>query len=404
MHERRSARLRITLVSTALFAAAFAGLAVLLVGSVRSSLERHARHETSEAVAGVASQLEDGVPPAEAILIERPITIVVFDEAGNVIAGGSAKFQVQLRSAFSGPPVAPPGHLLEYTSATRDGEEYTVAAASPLDDVRRSVDTVATTLWFGTPALVVLVGVIVWWLVGRALRPVALAEARQREFVSDASHELRSPIATMRTELEVARQAGARSDWHAVADRVLGEQARLEALVDDLLDLAKLDESRNGALRGRKVDAVRLDDVDLDELVLDEGVRRRPVAVDLSGVSAARVRGDRRLLARVVRNLLDNATRHAVSKVAVGVRTDQRCAVLTVDDDGPGVPEDEREHVFARFARLDGARGRHGGGTGLGLAVVRDAVERHGGEVVCEEAAIGGARFTVRLPVAIPEP
>lgn len=390
MRERRVARARITLVSTALFAVAFAGLAVLLVTNVRGSLERHARSATREAVDDLTSGLRSGVDPEQIVSqtdfhIQPGIDFVILDSNGRVIAGTLAPAFV-----IGTAPEPLPGQIVE-TRITRLGDvEYTVAAANPLDDINRSIDTLAASLWVGVPLLTLLVGLIVWFLVGRALRPVAVAEARQRAFISDASHELRSPIATIRAELEVAMVEPS-ADWASVAGRVLDEQSRLEALVDDLLDLARLDEHERRS---------QLTDVDLDELVLDEARRTRRVPIDTTKVSAGRVLGEARLLARVVRNLLDNAARHARTRVAVEVRTRHDGVELIVDDDGPGVPEALRATVFERFARLEESRDRNRGGTGLGLAVVDEAARHHGGRVECRDSPLGGARFVVWFPAS----
>jgi signal transduction histidine kinase len=314
--------------------------------------------------------------------------------------------------------------------------QMTIAIATPLTDVRRSVDTLANSLWVGTPGLIVLVGLVVWVLVGRALRPVEAiraqvdaitgttmdrrvpvpntddevarlartmngmlerlerASARQRAFVSDASHELRSPVSTIRTELEVASADSEHADWDEVAKRTLGETDRLGRLVDDLLALARLDEADRPRRRAP---------VDLDDLVLEESTRTHRVPVRTAGVSAGRVEGDERQLAQVVRNLVDNAQRHAATQVAVALRREDDQLILVVDDDGPGVPEADRERIFDRFTRIDEARGRAAGGAGLGLAVVRRVVEHHGGTVTAVDGdpasgGLGGARFVVKLP------
>jgi signal transduction histidine kinase len=220
------------------------------------------------------------------------------------------------------------------------------------------------------------------------------ASARQRAFVSDASHELRSPVSTIRAELEVASSDPEQADWPEVAQRTLGETDRLSRLVDDLLALARLDEANGPARRAP---------VDLDDLVLEEAMRTHRVPLGTSGVSAGRVLGDERQLTQVVRNLVDNAQRHASTRVAVSLRREADELVLVVDDDGPGIPEADRERIFERFTRLDEARGRAAGGAGLGLAVVRRVVEQHGGTVSVEHGSpanggLGGARFVVRLP------
>jgi signal transduction histidine kinase len=219
------------------------------------------------------------------------------------------------------------------------------------------------------------------------------AAERQRQFVSDASHELRSPLATIRTKVEVADLHPEGADWEAVGHTVLTEIDRLDDLVGDLLQMARLDET-GGTLATRH-------DVDLDEVAGAEVNRLRglEVAVDDSGVSAARVQGDGAALGRLVRNLADNAARHASSRVGIRVGIEGGEAVLRVDDDGPGVPVADRERVFERFTRLDESPVRGAGGGGLGLALVRAVALAHGGTVRVVDSPLGGARFEARLPV-----
>jgi signal transduction histidine kinase len=307
----------------------------------------------------------------------------------------------------------------------------TVVAERSLESVDRTVESVTRVLVVGVPLLVGLVAALTWWLTGRALRPVEAIRAeaaaitgstihrrvpepdtddevgrlahtmnsmldrleeaslRQRRFVSDASHELRSPVASIRAQLEVALRR-TDPDWRAVAETVLDEDRRLDEAVAELLELARAEE---GA-------AAEPTDVDLDEIVLEETGRTYRVPIDTHRVSAGRVRGSGGQLARAVRNLLDNACRHARAHVAVALESQDGEVVLSVDDDGPGIPEDEREKVFDRFTRLDEARARDAGGVGLGLPLVRAIVERHSGTVSVDDAPIGGARFVVRLPAA----
>ena len=176
-----------------------------------------------------------------------------------------------------------------------------------------------------------------------------------------------------------------------LAETVLAESVRMQGLVDQLLVLTRAGE---GPAR------VPREDVDLDDLALAEvrRVARSGLAVDTTGVGAGRVHADPVALAQVVRNLVDNAARHARSRVAVSVADAPGAVVLTVEDDGPGIPADARERVFERFVRLDEARARDAGGSGLGLAIVREVVAGHGGSVTVGPSALGGARFVVRLP------
>lgn len=310
----------------------------------------------------------------------------------------------------------------------------TVLVGRGLDDVTEARNAVIGGLVIGVPLLTALVGAVTWALVGRALRPVesmreeverissrALdrrlpepdsgdeigrlattlnrmlgrlddAQSRQRRFVADASHELRSPVAAIRQHAEVAREHPDDADVAHLVEVVLEEDARLETLVDDLLLLTRFDE---GAA------ATRAEEVDLDDLALAEAARLRALGgldVDTRGVAAARVLGSRPELERMVRNLGDNAARHARGVVEVGLSRRDGSAVLTVDDDGPGIAPGDRERAFERFVRLDEGRARGAGGTGLGLAIVREIVRAHEGEVILAASALGGLRVEVRLP------
>ena len=308
----------------------------------------------------------------------------------------------------------------------------TLNAVSSVADIERSVGAISAALWLGLPVLVVGAGIMTWLITGRTLAPVGVmtrrvrelsattldarvpvpptddeiaelastmnemldrlqaASVSQRQFVSDASHELRSPVASIRAQLETALQYPDDVDWPSVARIVLAEDARLEHLVGNLLAMARLEEGRLGPRS----------EVDLEDLVLDQTRRMTGVQLDLSSVSAGRVWGNPDELTSVVRNLLDNAARYADSTVAVSVREAGPWVVLCIDDDGPGVPVEDRERVFERFARLQEGRSRDQGGTGLGLALSRRVAEAHGGRVHVEASPLGGASFVVALPAA----
>jgi signal transduction histidine kinase len=288
----------------------------------------------------------------------------------------------------------------------------------------------------GIPALVAVVGAATWLSVGRALRPVEAirsqtariqasdlsarvpvpeskdeiaslartmngmlgrleaASLAQRTFVSDAGHELRSPVAAIRTEIEVAQRAGVGA---STLSDVLGETERLEQLVADLLVLARADESQLG---------LRRVEVDLDDLLEAERVRLDGQLTITSVIVPARVVGDPAALARVVRNLVDNGARHARSRLHLACGRDEvpGGVWLEVADDGPGIPEVDRERVFDRFVRLDDGRSRGEGGSGLGLAIVRELVRAHAGSVAvtggCEP--LPGAHFRIWLPAQPP--
>ena len=332
-----------------------------------------------------------------------------------------------------------------------------MVAARSVEESQAAASASLVTLGVAIPVALLVLGVTTWLVVGRALRPVEtmrreVAEVTaanlshrlpdpgggdevarlartlngmldrldasataQRRFVGDASHELKTPLATIRQHAEVALLHPEAVDGRALAGTVLGEEARLTALVQGLLVLARADEGALGVARRP---------VDLDDLVLAEASRQRaaaaaasaaaaeatatpaatgaaaPLVVDATGVGPARVVGDEGLLGQVVRNLVANAARHAAATVAIGLVDRDGRAVLTVDDDGSGVAEADRERVFERFVRLDEARDRDAGGSGLGLAIVREIVRVHGGSVRVEASPRGGARFVVELPAA----
>lgn len=297
--------------------------------------------------------------------------------------------------------------------------------------VRAGLERFGLGMAIGVPLLLLLLVALTWFVVGRALAPVEeirsrveqigadeldrrvpipatrdevarLAETmnamldrleesaeRQRQFVSDASHELRSPLASIRTQLEVAIAHGHAADWPSVGTGVLAEEARMEALVDDLLALARLDE-RAG---------MRSERFDMTDLIVDVVDNLPPgTEVVVSEVQPVVIDADRAALRRVVRNLVGNARRHAALRVAVGA-TDRGDRVdIVVDDDGEGIAAEDREGVFQRFTRLESARSRDEGGAGLGLAVVRGIVIAHGGTIVIDDSPLGGARFIVSLP------
>ncbi|MEV0116352.1 HAMP domain-containing sensor histidine kinase [Streptomyces sp. NPDC050844] len=307
--------------------------------------------------------------------------------------------------------------------------DLTVYAGGSLESQQSAMSTALTSLLIGFPLLLAVIAAVTWLVTRRALRPVdairsemaaitasedlarrvpepdthdevarlarttnetlAALQAsveRQRRFVADASHELRSPIASLRTQLEV----GAAHPELLDVDGAVEDTVRLQELAADLLLLARLD-------AGEKPGATRVDLAALAREELSQRTRDRvEVRTDLSG---AEVAGSRGQLARVLGNLVNNAQRHARTHVTVATRAEGAWAVLAVSDDGAGVPESEREHVFERFVRLDDARTRDDGGAGLGLAIARDVAERHGGTLTVQEAPGGGALFELRVPL-----
>ncbi|WP_456789571.1 ATP-binding protein [Cellulomonas sp. P5_C5] len=306
-------------------------------------------------------------------------------------------------------------------ATTSQGEPATVVATVPLTEVQGVLDALRVALAVVVPLLTVALGAVVWLILGRALRPVeelrrgaalvassggpgslpvparddelgALARtlnsmldrleagaARQRAFVADAAHELRSPLAALRTSIEVARAHPGSYRPDELAAELEGEVLRMQALVDDLLLLARVGST-----------PMALEDLDLGAVARDVVRPTEPVTVTGDG----RARGDSAAVGRVLRNLVDNAVRHAGSRVVVVVADGS----VQVDDDGAGVDPTDRERVFERFVRLDEARQRDEGGSGLGLAIAREIAREQGGDVVLGSADLGGLRAELRLP------
>lgn len=311
--------------------------------------------------------------------------------------------------------------------------DQTLALAVSMEDDAETLATVATLLAIALPLLLLLVAVTTWSVVGRALRPVELireevdgitaerlhqrvpvpetadeiaalattmngmldrldaAAAAQRRFVSDASHELRSPLATIRQHAELAQAHPDVTSIGELAEVVSEEGLRLQGIVESLLLLARLDEGAS----------THDEAVDLDDIALGEVRRLRAAGIDVdgSGIHAARVHGDPRLLGQLVRNLADNAVRHSRGRVAIGVTPSDGYVFVTIEDDGTGVPAEERERIFERFVRLDEARSRDAGGSGLGLAIARGIAASGHGTLTVDDSRWGGARFVLTLPL-----
>ncbi len=205
----------------------------------------------------------------------------------------------------------------------------------------------------------------------------------EQEFVSNASHELRSPLTTLLATTERAAKDPERADWPEVGEIVMREGRRLETLIDDLAWLARHDEHR------AEIQSV---DVDLDDLLLEEGHRVRllsDLTVDTTLVRPTRVIGDPAMMKRMIRNVVDNATRYATEQLRFDSHYDGNEAVVTVADDGEGIDVSQSGRFFERFIRSDPARARQSGGTGLGLAIVAEIVERHGGSARFVESERG---------------
>lgn len=456
-----SVRARTTLVGVVVVAAALAvgalGLVTLLRGSMTEGVESTARAQLNDVSALVRTgqlptQLPSGrgdtfsqVVSADGRVLSSSATLLAATPVSRLHPGEEGVVIHTIPTLTGEEPgggVDPDGPYLlvaEQLPAPVGGSTtgtVTVYVAATLHPVQTATRTVALALSLGLPVLVLMVAVLIWILGGRALHPVEAIRAEvadisghdlhrrvpepatrdevahlaktmnqmldrlessadsQRRFVADASHELRSPLSAIQAMLEVAMHHPDAAPWPSVAADALDETRRLRRLIDDLLLLARASET---GVPGRS------EEVDLDEIVMREARASRaesPVAIDLHKVSAGRVLGDGDQLTRVVRNLMDNARRHATGRVAVDLSTSSGSVVLAVEDDGPGIPPDERDRIFERFARLDEDRNQESGGTGLGLAIVKEIITAHGGAILARNGPTGGARFKVRLPAA----
>lgn len=447
----RSIRFRITAVATLVVALVLAASAVVALTAqervLTDSLDARLRRQADD----IASLVAQGSVPSTLTAgggIDDALSQVVTSDGRAVAAspnvGGAPPVAEQppagstetLRTVDGLSIDNDPFRLLSRRVTSGDGSDLTIHVAEALDEVEESVSVLRVTLALLLPALLVLVAALVWTVVGRALRPVdairsevarisgsALnrrvpepatgdeigrlahtmnemldrleqAHRSQQQFVADASHELRSPLTSIRSELEVDLAHPARADLLGTHRSVLEETERLQRLVDDLLVLARSDaEAAQPAGEA----------VDLDDIVVAEARVARTAGaaeIDLSGVSGAQVIGDADQLRRAARNLLENAVTHADQKVTVTLAETDGVAELVVADDGPGIPTDQSIRIFERFTRVDDARTRAHGGTGLGLAITHDIVVRHGGTIRAEPSTTG-ARMVVRIPLRL---
>lgn len=443
-----SGRLGSVRVRTTLAASIVVGLA-LVIGSVAlyellgRALTNDIRDLATTRAEDIASTLETGEPvPLEGDDPDDEF-VQILDASGAVAASTSnvegQPALAQVRPGGSAEigmvPFEDAPFLVVAVESSDTSEPMVVLVGRNLDDIGDAKSATGRLLVVGVPLLVLVVAAVTWGLTGRALRPVESIRAevesisagqldrrvpepetgdeiarlattmnrmlarleasqlRQRRFVSDAAHELRSPVAAIRQHAEVALAHPGETPVDDLAGVIHHENLRVERLVNDLLLLARLDEAgRDGA-----------EPVDLDDLVLAEARRLRAstsLTIDTTGVGAGRVKGHASELERVVRNLTENAARHARGTIALSVRETGTQTVLTIDDDGPGIPVADRERVFDRFVRLDDDRARDAGGTGLGLSIVRAAVEAHEGSVAIAESPRGGARIELRFPAS----
>ena len=434
MAERRGAsiRLRITTIASAVVAVVLVLGAVLFVLVMREALVDGVRTAAGNDASAIAERIHDSkdFSLTESELDAEDQLIQLVRDGAVIAASEDAEELGPLAVREGSATVSVPDEDRQYLVAAEESrDDVLVVVGHDLSDVDESIAAIVPLVAVSIPVLVALLAITTWIVVGRALRPVermrvevdevtanrldhriAGADApdelgrlaatmnrmldrlddsqrTQRRFISDASHELKSPLASLRQYAEVARSYPDRMTAAELTEAIDDEGGRLERIVRGMLVLARADE---GSLRK----AAR--PVDLDDLLLQEAQRLKAstaLTVD-AAIEPARIEGDAELLAQVVRNLVDNAVRHARGRVSLSLTSP---GVIVVDDDGHGIPQPDRERIFERFVRLDNARARDAGGSGLGLAIVREIVGAHGGTVVASESPLGGARFTVTL-------
>jgi len=440
-------RKRITALATLAVIAVLGAASVALVLSQRRLLTRQLDQSMIALVDDVTAQISEGRLPTTITRLGEDDTMAQV-VVGRTVVAASANIAGK-------PPVAPPPRsrqaIRTVTGLPHDDAAFRLVSrrldqpegqvvihvAGILEDVDDSTTVLATSLSLAIPVVATLLAALIWLLVGRTLRPVEAIRAevadiggsdlyrrvpvppgddeigrlartmntmlervddasqRQARFVADASHELRSPLTRIRSELEVDLAHTERADLAATHRSILEETVGLQHLVDDLLQLARTDAVTSPGPAG--------DRVDLDDIVLALARRLRAdgrVVVDITGVSPVQMVGHSAQLTRAVGNLAENAVRHATSTVTLTLGELDHRAVLTVDDDGPGIPPEDRKRIFDRFTRLDQARTTTAGGAGLGLAIAREIVERHSGTLVVDHQHQPGARFVLTLPLS----
>jgi signal transduction histidine kinase len=446
---RLGVRGRITLAATIAVAMVLALVGVAFVVLLQRDLLRGVDASARIRAQDIAA-LSNGTLPAVLPAAQDDGSVVqVLDNSGRVLA---ASGNIEGQSALVRPNAALHGSGISTVSGLPigSGERFrilqetlgtgmpqrTIVVALSLAPVDEAVQSARSLLLEVLPAGLLLTALVTWLGVGRALAPVErirrrvatigagdlskrvplssardevhrlgetmnsmldrleTSAGRQRRFVADASHELRSPLANIQASLEVALTRQDLDLWQETGQDLQGEYDRIQHLVEDLLLLARLD--------GRI--PLAQDEVDLDDVVHEEAERLRKhaaVTVHVAPLPALRVQGDGARLAQVVGNLADNAARHAATTVSLSLRRDGDLAVVQVADDGPGVPLEDRVRIFDRFTRLDEARARDSGGSGLGLAISQEIAQAHGGSLtLLPGQAQTGAIFELRVPVA----
>jgi signal transduction histidine kinase len=451
-----SIRARLTLFFVLAIAVVLTFTGFALVSLVHRSLVSGASNQIADEMVQIQSRFATSTLPTgeKAVLAMRgDVVVQVTNMAGTEVWAASsaiADAPVLAHAKTSSPSTGGLGVLMAKSARTSDafsqvslGQVQTIGTSRGEGlifgfvyggPISHSVTVLLVSVAVSFPLLLLISGGLIWFGIGLALAPVEAIRRRvdaiaaqdlservpvtggddeiarmartlnamldrlesssrfQQEFVSNASHELRSPLATLLATVERAESDQSNANWSEVAGTIMREGRRLDTIIDGLFWLARHDENQ--------IDVTSVD-VDLDDLLFEESQRIRSISelnVDTSAVQPTRVVGDQAMLKRMIRNVVDNAARYAVSELRFGSSYDGPYAVVTVSDDGDGVDVAESARFFERFVRADPARSRQSGGTGLGLSIVTDIVTRHGGSARFIEVAEGS---TIELRVRL---
>jgi len=444
--QRLSLRARLMAVGVTGVAVALALGSLVLYAVLTFTVNRTVDDGAYASAQAVAAMVSENTVP-NPLPVSGSQVVQVVDRSGAVVSASITADRLtpllrpsELAKALTGEQISIPGARVGLTGTMRaiavqagpPSASSSIIVAVPLNDVEQSQRVLRMTLLLAYCPLVVVMALIAWRVIGSTLRPVetlrsgaarisgsdqqerlavpesadeiralaltlndmldrlAAARGRQRAFVADAAHELRSPLTSMRTQLEVAQHLG---EGGELATDLLADVTRLSTLVEDLLLLARAGSDTNHPPARESIDVRALLVATANRYV---GAR---VPVSVVEGPAVYANANSEELRRVLANLVDNAVRHARSNVALSVQAKDRGAELTVLDDGPGIPAEERERVFERFARLDDSRDRDAGGTGLGLAIVLELLRRsHGSISLQDNPSSPGLAAVVHLP------
>jgi signal transduction histidine kinase len=442
--QRLSIRSRLTVISVGAVAVGLVLTATLLVGLVHRSLVTGVESQVNVTTANVAASLDDSFlnthKPTE-IHTAPGVVVQLTNAKGTQVWAASPS--ILYRPVLATGVTQGKTLVYQFTPSVTNADRNDLFTYGVVRQVRTDIGTgylfgfaygnnvahsttvLLATISLSFPLLLVISALLIWLALGLAFRPVdeirrrvdaiaardlsgrvpvpsghdeismlaltlnamlarlEIASKSQSEFISNASHELRSPLTTLLATVERAASDPSWSQWDDTAAVVVLEGRRLDALIDDLLWLARNDEQ--GHLRDVR-------EVDLDDILLEEARRVRTlggVSVDTSAVTPVRVMGDGAMLTRMIRNVVDNGRRHASSNLRFTSRYDGTDGVITIGDDGPGVSDVDRDRLFDRFVRADDARTRESGGTGIGLAIVKDIAQRHGGNAQFLQVPLG---------------